>query len=99
MLAAPQLRLDVEDDDRVGILPARPDVLDRNGETVVTRGAAGADMADDRVAIENLAVRRDHGEAVAHDALEAAEVRFIGARRNEPVNEKAMQVDDLGAGA
>ena len=57
------------------------------------------DMVDDRVAIEDLAVRRDHAEAFAHDAFEAAEVHRVGARRDEPVDEEAMQVDDLGAGA
>ncbi len=55
--------------------------------------------SSDRAAIEDLAVRRDHAEAFAHDAFEAAEVRRVGARGDEPVDEEAMQVDDLGAGA
>ena len=47
-----------------------------------------------------LAVRRDHAEAFAHDAFEAAEIRRVGASPAiEPVDEEAMQVDDLGAGA
>ena len=57
-----------------------------------------ADMIDDRVAIEDLAVRRDHGEAFAHDSFEAAELHSVGSRGDKPVDEEAMQVDDLGAG-
>ena len=55
-------------------------------------------MIDDRVAIEDMAAWRDHAEAFAHDTFEAAEVHFVGARRDEPVDEEAVQIDDLGTG-
>jgi hypothetical protein len=54
-------------------------------------------MIEHRLTIEDLPARRDHAEAVTHDAFEAAEIHPVGARPVEPVDEEAMQIDDLCA--